>query len=146
MDIRSLVEKAGGKIISTEPGTLLLDAVKMMNKNRVGALVVKDASGALKGIVSERDVLRVVDTKNGTITGVKVEEVMTPAEKIISIRIDTGLQETMEKMRKHKIRHIVVFDEDDNLVGFLSIRDIMDALLHFVSQQHDALQNLMYGY
>lgn len=102
------------------PDVELLEAIKVMAKNRVGSLIVKKAD-KLMGILTERDILWAL-SKKGNIKGVKVSQVMT--KRVIGISPNKDIYDAIIKMKKKKIRRLPVL-EKNKLVGIITWKDIL---------------------
>jgi len=121
MRVRDLASSA---TVTVGPGHSLRDASEIMIKHRVGSAVVQDGE-ALAGILTERDVLRAV--ANGadperTLVG----DHMSP--EVVTAGPDWDVMEAAAVMARHRIRHLVVY-EGGQLLGVLSVRDVLPALL-----------------
>ena len=117
-------ELASNATVTVGPGHTLRDAAKLMNKHRVGSAVVQDGE-LLAGIITERDVLRAV--ANGIdADGDAVSEHMSP--EVVTAGPDWDVGEAAAAMMKHRVRHLVVY-EGGQLLGVLSVRDVLPALL-----------------
>lgn len=117
------------------PGDNIADTISYMKEKGIGAVSVKSGD-ELAGILTERDVLWKCDLK-GDLSGVKVEEIMTPAAEIISVAPGVDLEECFNLMNVHSIRHLPVV-QDGKQVGMISIRDLVRAIVDqqiFVSSQ-----------
>jgi CBS domain-containing protein len=113
-----------------------LDAAEYMSERNVGAVCVLDAGGRLRGIFSERDLLRRVVLKKSDPANVKISDVMSAIDVVIDCS-DTP-HEALERMEKFGTRHLPVV-KGNKWVGMLSIRDIMRVEL---SEQGDELRLL----
>jgi len=110
----------GAKVHCVVPETTVLDAVRKMNEERIGALLVRDGSNVL-GIFTERDILcRVIDSTRDPIT-TEVAEVMTT--ELVAVPPNTRVEEAMAVITEKRCRHLPVI-EDGNLVGLVSIGDL----------------------
>ena len=105
-----------------ETGITVYDAVKYMAENNVGAVPVLDGEGRLKGIFSERDLLKRCIAKELDIKNVKIEEVMTRG--VIVVETHDTHEYTLKIMKQESIRHMPVRD-GEKLVGVISMRDLM---------------------
>jgi CBS domain-containing protein len=103
-------------------GTLVFDAVKYMSENNVGAVPVLDEDGRLRGIFSERDLLKRCIAKELDIRNVKIEDVMTKGVIVVEAH-DTN-EYTLKIMQQESIRHMPVRD-GEKLIGVISMRDLM---------------------
>jgi len=106
----------------------VFNALKMMSDKNIGALLVRDRSKKVVGIVSERDYARKVVLLGKTSQETPVEAIMTPASQMVTIQPETSLETCMALMTTHHIRHLPVFAKD-NLVGIVSSRDVVQALI-----------------
>lgn len=106
----------------------VLEALKLMSEKNIGALIVRDGSRKVVGIVSERDYARKVTLMGKTSKETPVEAIMTPASQMISVEPDASLETCMRLMTTHHIRHLPVFAKE-RLVGIISSRDVVQSLI-----------------
>jgi len=100
----------------------------LMKAHAVGSLLVRDNEGRTIGIVTERDFVLATATSDKPLHTKNVKELMTPVDKLISVTPNTEMKQIMIIMQQHKIRHLPVMS-DNNLVGMLSVRDILMSVL-----------------
>ncbi len=103
----------------------VLDAIKAMVHHNVGAVAVA-AEGKIRGIVSERDILRRVTYHNLPPDMTPVGEVMT--KDVESLDKDATPEDALRVMLAHRIRHVPIVDEDGNVMGILSVLDLLRGL------------------
>ena len=108
------------------PGSSVTEARDYMKEKQIGAVSVK-ADDELVGILTERDMLWKCDLKDD-LSFVKVESIMTPIADIVTVDPSVDLEECFNLMNVHRIRHLPVV-EDGKLVGMLSIRDLVRAIV-----------------
>ncbi|HSR66767.1 MAG TPA: CBS domain-containing protein [Acidobacteriota bacterium] len=112
------------------------EAVRVMQNARGGAVVVID-NGRVRGIFTERDVLLRVVAASKDPESTLVREVMTSA--VETVHQDSEALRGLERMVSRHIRHLPVVDENENLVGLVSMRNILlnhfDMLLEKASQK-----------
>ncbi|RMF35512.1 MAG: CBS domain-containing protein [Chloroflexi bacterium] len=123
--VRQVLQAKGWAVWSISPETTMYEALQLMAEKNVGALVVLD-EGRLVGIFTERDYARKVALQGRSCTDTLVREVMTP--RVIYVHPDQTVEDCMGVMTKHHIRHLPVL-EGGKLVGLISIRDVIEALL-----------------
>jgi CBS domain-containing protein len=133
--VRSILQSKGSDIWSIAPDTLVFDALKVMAEKNIGALLVMEGD-QLIGIFSERDYARKVALKGETSHNITVQNVMTA--EAISVTPDQTIENCMALMTNKHIRHLPVL-ENNKLVGLISIRDVVKALL---SQHEDTIKQL----
>ncbi len=113
---------AGGREIHTLPSTATVrDAVARLAEHRIGALPVMDGD-EVAGILSERDIVRLLGERGGAVLDMPVTEAMTaPA---VTVRRDEPVIGALSLMTRRRIRHLPVV-EDGRLVGLVSIGDLV---------------------
>lgn len=101
-------------------------AATLLNRERIGAVVVKDACGSegdtVVGIFSERDVVRAVAERGAAALRLTVGDLMS--RNMISCAMDDTVDHVRALMEEHHVRHLPVLEEHQ-LVGVLSIRDVL---------------------
>lgn len=124
-------------LITIPAGGTLLDAARLMVENNMGLLVVSDASDVAKpaGVISERDIIKSIAA--GRKLDVSVDEVST--KQVITIKAKSDVAEAAKAMNRYHIRHVVVVDEEEKLVGVVSMRDLVGerATLNAILQSNE---------
>ncbi len=120
MRLNELVRR---KPITISGEATIYDVVKIMAEQNIGFLVVVE-NGRMIGVLSERDVVRSL-AERGNLS-VKVSDICK--RDIITLQADATLEEAAEKMGKHGIRHIVVVNKSGELIGVVSVRDLIQEL------------------
>jgi CBS domain-containing protein len=113
----------------------ILDAVEQLVQHNISAVVVRDGSDPI-GIVTERDVARNVVLTGTPADATAVGEIMT--RDVLFGRPEHTIEECMAVMTERRIRHLPVL-AGKRLIGILSIRDLVDAL---VSQKQFVIEQL----
>ena len=114
----------------------MLEAARMMVENNLGLLVVCDPKdNGLRGVVSERDIIRSVAA--GKDATMKVESISTP--NVVTVKWNSEIADAAKAMNKHRIRHVVVVDDASKPVGVVSMRDLVGerSTLRAILQSHD---------
>ena len=139
--VQQLLDAKGREIYSVHPDDTVLDALKIMEYKNVGAVLVKD-DDALVGIFTERDYARDVFLKGRASPKTPVREVMTT--NVVCVKSDQTVEGCMVLMTDKHIRHLPVMD-DEQLVGVISIGDIVKSII--ADQQHtiEQLQHFIRG-
>ncbi len=140
--VRDMLNKKSSRVVFVSPGLTLRQALETMVDNKVGALPVKDASGDVVGIITERDLMREVYNR-ADLEERLVEEVMT--ENIISARRDDGIESVMEQMTENRFRHVPIL-EGAKLVGIISIGDLVKSQLTYLKHQMEDLKDYVAGH
>ena len=135
--VNQLLNSKNDEIFSVTPGALVIDAIKMMDEKKVGALLVIE-DDKLAGIISERDYTRKVILKNRSSAKTKVSEIMTSNLKTADP--SQSLDECMVIMSHSHIRHLPVV-QDGQVIGILSI---MDVVKNIISEQEFTIEQLQH--
>src|SRR6201999_7703 len=122
MTVRAILDTKGHQVESIQPGAKLSDAVKVLGGKRIGAILVLNMAGHIEGILSERDIVRVLAERGAAVLDEPVSAVMT--RKVISCKQTDTVSAIMEMMTLGKFRHLPVV-EDGRVVGLISIGDIV---------------------
>jgi CBS domain-containing protein len=133
-----LQNKAIKEIWSVSPKSLVYDALVLMNEKGIGAVIVIDDKGKVAGIFSERDYARKIIIKGKSSKETTVEEVMTPAQKMYTVKPDSPLEDCMALATERHIRHLPVFDKG-KFIGLISTGDIVKIL---ISEKQDLINQL----
>ncbi len=120
-----LKSKPAREMITVKPGDTVLDAIKVLAKEDIGAAVVV-TDGNLVGIFSERDYTRKVVLQGRHSESTRVEEIMT--RNVICVNPRTKTRDCMALMSEKGIRHLPVVEEG-RVVGMVSIRDIVTDII-----------------
>ena len=135
--VNQLLNSKNDEIFSVTPGALVIDAIKMMDEKKVGALLVIE-NDKLAGIISERDYTRKVILKNRSSAKTKVSEIMTSSLKTVDP--SQSLDECMVIMSHSHIRHLPIV-QDGQVIGILSI---MDVVKNIISEQEFTIEQLQH--
>jgi len=140
--VRSLLSKKRVPTVwSIGPEASVFQAIETMSEKQIGALVVTSA-GRLLGIVSERDYARKVILKGRHSQETKVREIMTGP--VLFVTPEESVDDCMRLMTSRRVRHLPVM-EGDNVVGIISIGDVVDWIIASQEQTIHHLQNYIAG-
>jgi CBS domain-containing protein len=137
MTVRAILDTKGHDILSVEPDAKLSAAVKILSERRIGAVLVM-SGGQIEGILSERDIVRVLGAQGAAVLDEPVSAVMT--RKVVSCREKDTVSSIMERMTTGKFRHLPVV-EDDKVVGLISIGDIVKWRVKEFESEQEALRD-----
>lgn len=121
MRISDVLQRKGDKVVTISPDAPITDLVRVLKEKNIGAAVVSSDGTAVEGIVSERDVVRVLDGGSATLTN-PVSTIMTA--EVTSCVPHATIDEIMQLMTQHRIRHVPVV-VDGQLIGIVSIGDVV---------------------
>jgi CBS domain-containing protein len=131
--------KLKGRVVATAPLTATLaEITKTLAAKKIGAVVVTDAGGRVVGIVSERDIIRVVAADGASVLDRAVTHAMT--RDVITCTEDRTLDELMALMTTKRFRHLPVV-EDGKLTGIVSIGDVVKHHIAEVEMESSAMRD-----
>lgn len=122
MTVKAIVDSKGSDVATVAPHADVASAVKLLAERRIGALVVVDHIPRVVGIISERDIIRVLAEYGAAALARPVEQVMT--RKVITCTRAETVSSIMELMTAGKFRHLPIV-EDSRLAGIISIGDVV---------------------
>ena len=137
MTVRSILNTKGHQIMSVEPDAKLAAAVKLLGEKKIGAVLVMN-QGRLEGILSERDIVRVIGERGAGALEEPVAQVMT--RKVVTCKETDTVAELMEMMTTGKFRHLPVVD-NGKVVGLISIGDIVKRRVQEYESEQEALRD-----
>lgn len=123
--VAELLKQQDGPLCTVAPGASVFEALQILADNDVGALPVVEG-GKLVGIVSERDYTRKIALQGKNSRDCLVTDIMT--KEVLAVTLTTRARACMALMSSQHIRHLPVVD-GDKLMGMISIRDILDAVI-----------------
>jgi CBS domain-containing protein len=136
MKIRTILSRKGSFVATISPDKNVRDAVVAMAERNIGALVVLNESSRLVGIITERDVIRTA-ARNPDVLRLNVAEIMT--SKVFTGMPQDDVTAVAQTMTDKRIRHLPIM-QDDNLVGIVSIGDILKAQRDMYLGERDTLE------
>jgi len=133
-----LVGKLAERGCITIPETSSIHSLAaLLGKYNIGAVVVTDANKKPNGIVSERDIVRYLESSEPPNLHTNVSNIMS--KTFISCNLSTKSSELMELMTQHKIRHVPILD-NGRLVGMVSIGDVVNRLIEIYAEENQQLR------
>lgn len=119
--VLELIQLKASRVVGTSPDATVRQATRLMNDHGIGSLLVT-IRGRLVGIFTERDVLRRIVADGRSPDETRVADVMT--SEVVCCSPEASIEEVADLMRRRRVRHVPVVDEDEMLVGLVSIGDI----------------------
>jgi CBS-domain-containing membrane protein len=121
MSLKTILAAKGSEVVSID-FTADLAAAAKLTKHRIGALVVVGVGGRLAGILSERDIVRMMAESGSAVHHLPVAQAMT--RDVFTCDVNDSINSVIDRMTKGKFRHMPVL-ENDRLAGMVSIADIL---------------------
>ena len=149
MSVRELLKKKPEGVVTVESTATVARAAELLMDRGIGGLPVIELPGSsLVGFVSERDIVEAVDRRSQEVLSESVEDlpvtsVMTkPAP---SCRAEDGIPDVMARMTRERLRHLVVVGDDDEIVGVISVGDLVKDRLEQLQTEAGVLRDYVAG-
>jgi CBS domain-containing protein len=138
MHVKNILSVKGGNVVSIEPAATLEIAVRTLAQHKIGALLVLGPDRRIIGILSERDIVRVLSEQGASALTQPLAQVMT--RKVFTCSPSETIGVIMERMTAGKFRHVPVIDQDQ-VVGVVSIGDVVKYRLQEMEHESAALRD-----
>ena len=138
-----LKSKSDDGVVSLPPGSTVAKVAEVLSARKIGAVVISKDGKHLTCIVSERDVVRELGRRGPACLAETVDSIMT-ARVVTCARADTA-EAVMQKMTDGRFRHLPVV-EGTEMVGLISIGDVVKARLAELAMEKDALEGMIKGF
>ena len=123
MTVKSILDQKGRSVVTILRSDSLREAIDILATKRIGALVVVDSSNQVEGILSERDIVRVICKQGVSVLEDAAESVMT--RSVVTCEEHHTIPRVMELMTDGRFRHLPVVDDSSKLSGMISIGDVV---------------------
>ncbi|AML52441.1 CBS domain-containing protein [Falsihalocynthiibacter arcticus] len=138
-----LKSKATDGVITLTVDATLSEAAALLSSKKIGTIVVSNNGKSADGILSERDIVRELGRRGAGCMTDKLEDVMT--KKLVTCTLTDRVDDILQSMTDGRFRHMPVL-ENGELVGLISIGDVVKAKLAELSMEKDALQGMIMGH
>ena len=137
MFVSDILKAKGGSVVSVTSEQPVNEALALLAKHRIGAVLVVDPGGGIAGILSERDLVRAMHRIGKSVFDKRVGDLMTTPVVTCSPKDPVGSIEGM--MTAQRFRHVPVL-QDGKLIGLVSIGDVVKARIEEAEAEVDALR------
>jgi CBS domain-containing protein len=138
-----LKSKSDDGVVTLPPGTTVARAAEVLAARRIGSVVVSPDGKTPVGILSERDIVRELGRRGPSCLSAPVDELMTSNIEVCSL--DDRADDILSRMTEGRFRHIPVM-ENGEMVGLISIGDVVKARLAELAMEKDALEGMIMGH
>ena len=135
--VRQVLESKNPEVHAVGPDAPVIDALRLMAQKGIGAVLVMEGR-QLIGILSERDYARKVVLHERSSASTPVTEIMT--SEVVAVPPEAGVKACLQILTDHRIRHLPVM-EDGQIVGVVSIGDLVKAVIDEQRRELDQLQH-----
>ncbi|NHZ71975.1 MAG: CBS domain-containing protein [Aquificales bacterium] len=141
--INQLLQNKGSQVWSVSPDNTVLEALKTMAEKNIGAVVVLESDGTMCGIFSERDYARRVVLDGRSSENTLIRDVMTG--EVYYAHAQDSVDRCMALMSEKRFRHVPVLDDNKQLIGIISIGDIVKTVMAEQQVLIDHLEDFITG-
>ena len=138
-----LKSKSDDGVVTLPPDTTLAKVAELLSSRRIGTVVISTDGKAVLGILSERDVVRELARRGAACLGDTAGSVMTA--KVVTCGREDMADDVLQMMTDGRFRHLPVV-EGGEMVGLISIGDVVKARLGELSMEKNALERMVKGY
>lgn len=136
--VLAILKRKGHRVVTVTPDQRVGDVADLLARHRIGCIPVVDPGNHIVGMISERDIVRGISEHGGSVTGARVDSLMTT--QITTCSPTDTVSGLMEVMTERRIRHLPVL-WDGQLHGMISIGDLVKARLDEAQQEVEALRS-----
>ena len=140
MRIEDVVRRKGQQVVTIGSDATVGELIALLTRHRIGAVVVSDGEGRVDGIVSERDLIPLVEGQDSA--GRHVRDVMV--RDVVTCSPTDDLEALARTMTERRVRHIPVV-EDGAMVAIVSIGDVVKHRLDELQAERDQLASYVHG-
>ena len=138
-----LKSKAHDGVVTIVPGTSVADAAELLSSKRIGAVIISKDGKVPAGILSERDIVRELGRRGTGCLQDRVDDMMT--SELVSCVAEDSTDGVLQKMTDGRFRHMPVM-KDGQMIGLISIGDVVKARLMELASENEALQGMIMGH
>jgi len=142
MTVETILRNKGNWVATIRPDATVAEAVEMLNRERIGALVVSDDGEGVDGILSERDIVIALGGHEDDLLSRPVGEIMT--RTVITCDPTDSVGELMAEMTNRRIRHFPVV-ANGRLCGIVSIGDLVKSRLDEIEFEANSMRSFIAG-
>ena len=143
MLVSQILKQKPQGVITALPTATIAELAALLAEKKIGAVVVTTDGKTVQGIVSERDVVRVLGQTGAVSLSQPVSSIMT--SKVITCTPEDSADGVLHLMTDGRFRHLPVI-VGGHLVGFISIGDVVKARLSELAMEKDALEGMIKGF
>jgi CBS domain-containing protein len=142
MNVKTILRNKGNWVATIRPDATIGEAIEMLNRERIGALVVSEGGECVDGVLSERDIVTALGDYGADLLSRPVDEIMT--RDVVACDPADTVQDLMAEMTNRRFRHLPVV-KDGRLCGIVSIGDLVKNRLDEVEFEANSMRSFIAG-
>ncbi|MBI0433813.1 CBS domain-containing protein [Roseomonas sp. KE0001] len=139
MTISRILRDKGTEVVSVAPEDDAIAIARVLARHGIGAALVRDDTGRILGIVSERDIVRALARDEAAAARLPATRLMTAVRH--TVLPETRITEALAKMTEERVRHLPVMEAEQRLIGIVSIGDLVKARIADAENEASALRD-----
>jgi CBS domain-containing protein len=143
MLVSTILQHKSSGVITAAPNMTVEQLAALLATRKIGAVVVSNDGTALEGIVSERDIVRVLGQRGAAALAAPISTIMTST--VVTCTMDDRANSVLQRMTDGRFRHMPVM-AGAAVVGMISIGDVVKARLSELAMEKDALEGMIKGF
>ncbi|MGV8937025.1 MAG: CBS domain-containing protein [Allorhizobium sp.] len=140
--VKSILGEKGRDVVTVSATVTLAEAAKVLQENRIGAVVVVGMESRIVGIFTERDVVTAIGSHGAASLSQPISTMMTA--NVYRCGEDATINELMEVMSSRRFRHVPV-EEQGKLVGIISIGDVVKSRIREIETESEHIKAYIAG-
>ena len=141
---QTILDSKDSEVLTIKPETLIEEACQILTDRRIGSVIAVHPDNTIAGILSERDVVNAIGNSGGKpILHRPANDFMT--HDVVISHPDEGINDLMHKMSKRRIRHLPILDDQEHLVGVISIGDLINFRMAELEQESAVMHQYIEG-
>lgn len=142
MTVQTILEAKGRDVATVDPSHSLAEVIEHLHERRIGALIALDADNRLLGLISERDIVRLLAEHGAEALSQSVGDVMT--RQLVTIDEAATIDDAMGLMTRGRFRHLPVV-RDGRCVGIISIGDVVKRRIEDAEREAEDLKTYIHA-
>lgn len=142
MNVETILRSKGRSVITIAPDMRVSNAVTILHRKKIGALVVSSDGTTVDGILSERDIVHALAEHGTELLELPVSSVMV--SRVFTCSPSDSVAELMAEMTDRRIRHLPVV-EAGVLIGIVSIGDVVKSRVDEVEFEASEMRQMIVG-
>ena len=142
MNVESILKSKGRSVFTVRPDANVADAVALLHRHGIGALVVSQDKASVDGILSERDIVHALSAHGGQSLELTVAQLMS--RRVVTCKPSDTVADLMALMTDRRIRHLPVV-EHGRLAGMISIGDVVKNRLDEIESEATSMREFIAG-
>jgi CBS domain-containing protein len=143
MLVSQILKQKPDGVVSASVELTVADLAQILAEKKIGAVILSDDGKTVQGIVSERDIVRVLGQMGASALGQNIRSIMTA--NVVTCTPQDSADTVLQRMSDGRFRHMPVMS-GGVLAGLISIGDVVKARLSELAMEKDALEGMIKGF